>query len=426
MTSISEAPATRNLPDDQRVVITGTGAVTSLGIGVEPFWNNLLAAKSGIGPIQSFDASKFTTRFAAEIHDFDPHQFMERKEARRMDRFVQFAVAAARMAMVESKLEITEENACRVGVLIGSGIGGILTIEDQFLTMLERGPDRISPFLIPMLISDMGSGQVSIIFGAKGPNSTVVTACATGTHAVGDAYHIIRRGDADAMIAGGAEAAISQLGLGGFCAARSLSTRNDDPEHASRPFDATRDGFVMGEGAGVVVLESLAHARQRGAKMFAEVIGYGLSGDAYHITSPAPGGEGAARSMKMALRQAKLPPEDIDYINAHGTSTLLNDKQETAAIKSVFGASAYKKAISSTKSMTGHLLGAAGAVEAIICALAIERQIVPPTANYTTPDPDCDLDYVPNEARPLAVRTAMSNSFGFGGHNATIILGKVE
>jgi beta-ketoacyl-acyl-carrier-protein synthase II len=312
-----------------------------------------------------------------------------------------------------------------VGVLIGSGIGGILTIEEQFRIMLEKGPDRISPFFIPMLISDMASGQVSILFGAKGPNSTVVTACATGTHAIGDAYHIIRRGDADAMIAGGAEAAISPLGLGGFCAARALSTRNDDPERASRPFDADRDGFVMAEGAGVLILETLESAQRRNARIYAEIVGYGLSGDAFHVTAPAPEGEGAARAMKMALLKAGIQPEEVDYINAHGTSTIPNDRLETAAIKRVFGEAAYQVAISSTKSMTGHLLGAAGAVEAIVCALAIKHQMVPPTINYETPDPECDLDYTPNRPCPRRIRVAMSNSFGFGGHNATIILRQI-
>jgi len=401
------------------------GVVTSLGFGIESFWQNLIAGKSGVGPITSFDTRAFATRFAAEIRDFRPEEFMERKEARRMDRFVQFAVAAARMAMEDACFTITPENAERVGVLIGSGIGGILTIEEQFRIMLEKGPDRISPFFIPMLISDMASGQVSILFGAKGPNSTVVTACATGTHAIGDAYHIIRRGDADAMIAGGAEAAISPLGLGGFCAARALSTRNDDPERASRPFDADRDGFVMAEGAGVLILETLESAQRRNARIYAEIVGYGLSGDAFHVTAPAPEGEGAARAMKMALLKAGIQPEEVDYINAHGTSTIPNDRLETAAIKRVFGEAAYQVAISSTKSMTGHLLGAAGAVEAIVCALAIKHQMVPPTINYETPDPECDLDYTPNRPCPRRIRVAMSNSFGFGGHNATIILRQI-
>ncbi|MCC6730104.1 MAG: beta-ketoacyl-ACP synthase II [Chthonomonadales bacterium] len=413
-------------PQPRRVVVTGMGAVTALGIGVERFWASLVAGRSGVAPIESFDASAFTTRIASEVRDFRPEDFMERKEARRMDRFVQFAVAAARMAVEDARLRITPENADGIGVLVGSGIGGILTIEDQFRVMMEKGPARISPFFIPMLISDMASGQISILFGARGPNSTVVTACATGTHAVGDAYQIIRRGDAEAMLAGGAEAAVCALGLGGFCAARALSTRNDDPPGASRPFDSDRDGFVMGEGAGVVVLESLESAHERGAPIVAEVVGYGLSGDAYHITAPAPGGEGAARAMRMALRGAAIAPEDVDYINAHGTSTIPNDRLETAAIKTVFGEHARRVAISSTKSMTGHLLGAAGAVELIASAMAIRTGVVPPTINYTTPDPECDLDYTPNQARHVPVLTAMSNSFGFGGHNATIVIRKAQ
>lgn len=410
----------------RRVVITGMGVVTPVGTGAEDFWTALLQGKSGVGPIQCLDATEFTTKIAAEVPDFDPGLYMERRDAKKMDRFVQFACAASRMAMDHSGLQITEENAPRVGVMIGSGIGGIRTIEDQIKVMLERGPGRISPFFIPMLISDMASGQVSILFGARGPNSCVATACATGSHAIGDAFHIIKRGDADAMLAGGAEAAISEIGLGGFCAARALSTRNDDPLHASRPFDAGRDGFVMGEGAGVVVLESLEAATARGATIYAEVIGYGMTGDAYHITSPAPGGEGAARAMQAALHCAGLLPTDIDYINAHGTSTIPNDKLESAAIRTVFGDHAYKLAISSTKSMTGHLLGAAGAVEAVACAFAMRDGVVPPTMNYETPDPECDLDYVPNTPRKMPVTTAMSNSFGFGGHNASIILRAVE
>jgi 3-oxoacyl-[acyl-carrier-protein] synthase II len=413
-------------PDAARVVVTGMGSITSLGQGVQLLWDSLLEGKSGVGMIEGFDTSALSTKIAAQIRGFNPEHFMERREARRMDPFVQYAVAATRMAMEDSRLQITDENAPRIGVMIGSGIGGLHTLEEQFRVMYEKGPDRMSPFFIPMMIADMASGQVSILFNAKGPNSTVVTACATGTHAVGDAYRIIQRGDADGMIVGGAEAAITPMGLGGFCAARALSTRNDDPQHASRPFDATRDGFVMGEGAGVLILESLAHAKARGAKIYVEVLGYGLSGDAYHITAPAPEGEGAARSMKMALRNSGIRPEDVDYINAHGTSTIPNDKLETAAIKSVFADHAYKVSVSSTKSMTGHLLGAAGAVEAIICAKAIENQIAPPTINYTTPDPECDLDYVPNKPRPLSIRTAMSNSFGFGGHNATVVVRKYE
>ncbi len=416
----------RELSDSERVVITGLGVMTSLGLTVDTFWANIIAGKSGIVPITSFDVSAYDSRIAAEIRDFNPAEYMERKEARHMDRFSQFAVAASRQAAEDAKLVITPDMADRVGVLIGSGIGGILTIEDQYRVLWEKGPSRISPFFIPMLISDMGSGQVSIQLGAKGPNTSVVTACATGTHAIGDAYHIIRRGDADVMIAGGAEAPISQMGLGGFCAARAVSTRNDDPEHASRPFDATRDGFVMGEGSGIVILERLDFAKSRNARIYAEVVGYGMSGDAYHITQPAPEGEGAVRSMRNALARANLSTEEVDYINAHGTSTIPNDKLETAAIKRLFGDRAYKIAVSSTKSMTGHLLGAAGAVETIISVLAIKNGIAPPTINYSEPDPDCDLDYVPNTARKMPIRTAMSNSFGFGGHNATLVFMKLE
>ncbi len=410
----------------ERVVVTGMGVVTSLGLGIERFWQSLIAGRSGIVPITSFDVSAFTTRFAGEITDFAPEDFMERKEARRMDRFVHFAVAATRMALTDACYDIRADEANRVGVLIGSGIGGLRTIEEQAKVMFDRGPDRISPFFIPMLIADMASGQVSILYGAKGPNSTVVTACATGTHAIGDAFHIIRRGDADVMIAGGSEAPLTALGLGGFCAARTLSQRNDDPQAASRPFDKDRDGFVMAEGAGILILESLSHARRRGARIYAEIMGYGLTADAYHITAPAPEGEGASRAMNMALERAALAPETVDYINAHGTSTHYNDKLETAAIKATFGESAPKIPISSTKSMTGHLLGAAGAIEAVVCVLAIQNQMIPPTINYTTPDPECDLDYTPNEARSLPIEVTMSNSFGFGGHNATVIFKKLS
>lgn len=407
---------------DRRVVITGLGVLTTVGATVEEFWTNLLAGKSGVAPVTRFDTAGYATRFAAMLDNFDPTQYMERKDAKRMDRFSQYGVAAARMALADSGLVIGEDNADRIGVLVGSGIGGINTIEEQHKVLLERGPSRISPFLIPMLIADMASGQVSIQLGARGPNSAVSTACATGTHAIGDAYQLIRRGDADSMIAGGAEAGITPLGLAGFCAARALSTRNDAPQEASRPFDKDRDGFVMGEGAGVVVLEELEQAQARGARIYAEVVGYGLSGDAYHITMPAPGGVGAARAIEMALTNAGLKPTDIDYINAHGTSTEANDRLETTAIKRVFGDAAYSVAISSTKSMTGHLLGAAGAVEAVVSALTIRDQVIPPTINYTTPDPECDLDYTPNTARKMQVRTVLSNSFGFGGHNATIII----
>ncbi|MDI6814352.1 MAG: beta-ketoacyl-ACP synthase II, partial [Desulfitobacteriaceae bacterium] len=345
---------------------------------------------------------------------------------KRMDRFTQFAVAASILAVQDSGLCINDENADRVGVLIGSGIGGTSTWEDQHKTLIEKGPRRVSPFFVPMLISDMASGMTSIILGAKGPNLTIVTACATATHAIGEAAKIIQRGDADVMIAGGSEAAITPLAVAGFCAARAFSTRNDEPERASRPFDLNRDGFVMGEGAGVLILESLEHALARGAKILCEITGFGMSGDAFHITAPAPEGEGAARSMAAAIKDAGIKPDDVDYINAHGTSTLDNDKTETMAIKRVFGDYAYKVAISSTKSMVGHLLGAAGAVEAIACICAIRDGIVPPTINYETPDPECDLDYVPNEPRKMPVKIAMSNSFGFGGHNATLILKKYE
>ena len=412
--------------DNRRIVITGMGAITPIGSGTADFWNALKSGKSGVGPITHFDTTEYTTKFAAEVNDFDPEQYCERKDAKRMDRFAQFAVGASRLALEDSCLEITPDNAPRVGVLIGSGIGGTGTWEEQHATLLERGPKRVSPFFVPMLISDMAAGMVSILFGMKGPNLAIVTACASATHAIGEAAHIIRRGDADVMIAGGSEAAITAMACAGFCAARALSTRNDDPEHASRPFDLNRDGFVMGEGAGIMVVEALDHALARGAAIYGEVVGFGMSGDAYHITAPAPGGEGAARSMAAAISSAGMRPEDIDYINAHGTSTEDNDRIETEAIKTVFGDHAYKVPISSSKSMTGHLLGAAGAVEGMACLCAIRDGIIPPTINYETPDPECDLDYVPNQARKLDVKVAMSNSFGFGGHNATLVFAKYE
>ena len=412
--------------EGRRVVITGMAPITPIGTGTENYWRALLDGTSGVGPLTLFDASEYTTRIAAEVKDFDPEQYLERREAKRMDRFVQFAAAASLLAVEDSKLEIRANNAGRVGVLIGSGIGGTSTWEEQHRILLEKGPSRVSPFFIPMLISDMGSGMVSIILGAKGPNVTVVTACATATHAIGEAFEIIKRGDADVMIAGGSEAAVTPLAVAGFCSMRALSVRNDDPERASRPFDLNRDGFVMGEGAGIVIVESLDHAVSRGAQVCGEIIGYGMSGDAYHITAPAPEGEGAARSMAAALSDAGIRPEDVDYINAHGTSTDANDKLETTAVKTVFGDHARKVVISSTKSMTGHLLGAAGAVEAIACMCTIRDGIVHPTTNYETPDPECDLDYVPNTARKVDVRIAMSNSFGFGGHNATLIFARYE
>lgn len=410
----------------KRVVITGCGVISALGQDVSTFWNNILNGKSGVSYIESFDVSDYTTKFAAEVKDFNPELFMDKKDAKRADRFAQFGVAAAKLALKDANLEITEENANRIGVYVGSGIGGLQTWEEQHETLLKKGPRRVSPFFIPMMIANMASGLISIMTGAKGPNSAPISACATGTHAIGDALHFIRRGEADVMIAGGTEATIRPTALAGFNSARALSTRNDAPEKASRPFDAERDGFVMGEGAGVVILESLDHALARGANIIAEVIGYGMSGDAYHLTSPAPEGEGATRSMLEAMRHANIDPSEVDYINAHGTSTDLNDKFETIAIKNALGAHAYKVAISSTKSMTGHLLGAAGGIETIVCALTLRDQIIPPTINYENPDPECDLDYVPNVARKAKVDVALSNSLGFGGHNATIILRKYQ
>ncbi|MEK4510273.1 beta-ketoacyl-ACP synthase II [Paenibacillus sp. FSL K6-2524] len=408
-----------------RVVVTGMGVVTSLGNDLDTFWDNLVQGKSGVSLIDAFDVSGYTTRIAAEVKDFNPDDYIDRKEARKMDRFVQFATTAAFSALKDSGLNIAEQtDPERVGVMIGSGIGGLGTLEDQHSILLEKGPRRVSPFFIPMMIANMASGHVSILTGAKGPNSTTVTACATGTHSIGDSYRTIMNGDADVMICGGAEATIRPTGVAGFCSMRAMSTRNDEPERASRPFDSERDGFVMGEGAGILILESLEHAQKRGAKIYAEVIGYGLSADAHHMTDPDP--DGASRAMKMALRSAGIEPEEVDYINAHGTSTPPGDRSETTAIKWTFGDHAYKLAVSSTKSMTGHLLGAAGGVEAVICGLTLQNGIIAPTINLENPDPDCDLDYVPNEARHSDVKVAMSNSFGFGGHNATIILKKFE
>ena len=411
---------------ERRVVITGIGVLTPLSSELELFWQNLIAGKSGISLVTRFNTAEYDCKIGGEVRDFNPEEFMPVKEARRTDRFVQYAVGAAKKAMVDSGIEMAKEDANRVGVLIGSGIGGMETIENQVGTLIRKGPSRVSPFMIPMLIVNMASGYVSMLLGAKGPNLAVVSACATATHALGEAARAIVHNDADIMIAGGSEAAITQMGYAGFCAMKALSTRNDEPERASRPFDAQRDGFVMGEGAGVCILESLEHARHRHAKIYCEVAGYGITGDAYHMSAPAPEGEGAARSMAMAMRHAKVNPEQIDYINAHGTSTPVGDKCETQAIKKVFGEYAKKLAISSTKSMTGHLLGAAGAVETAVCALAIRDGIVPPTINYENPDPDCDLDYVPNKARPMKVEVCLNNSLGFGGHNATIIVRRHE
>ncbi len=410
--------------DKRRVVITGVGMITPLGIGVEQSWNGLLAGRSGIGKITQFDAANFPTRIAGEVDGFNPEEYIEPKEIKKMDRFIHFALAAAQMAMNDSGLKITDENAERAGVIVGSGIGGLRSIEHYHSVLLEKGPRRITPFFIPMLVVNLASGQISIRFGAKGPNSAVVTACATGSHAIGDAFKIIQRGDADAMIAGGTEAVITPLGIGGFNAMKALSTRNDEPEKASRPFDMDRDGFIMGEGAGVVILESLETALERGAGIYAEIVGYGMAADAYHITAPSPNGEGAARCMKMALKDAGVDPGVVNYINAHGTSTKAGDEIETSAIKTVFGEYAYKIPVSSTKSMTGHLLGAAGGVESVISVLSIKDDIIPPTINLDTPDPECDLDYVPNQARRTSVNYALSNSFGFGGTNACLLFRK--
>lgn len=406
----------------QRVVVTGMGVFTSLGSELEQFWGNLMEGKSGVSKIEAFDVSEYPTQIAAEIKNFNPEEYgLDKKEARRMDRFVQFAAVASMSAVKDAGLEMgSNVDPERVGVIVGSGIGGLGTWEDQHNILLEKGPKRVSPFFIPMMIANMASGQVSMLTGAKGPNSTAVTACATGTHSIGDSFKMIQRGDADVMICGGAEATIRPTGLAGFCSMRAMSVRNDEPEKASRPFDTGRDGFVMGEGAGVLILESLEHAQNRGAKIYAEIIGYGMSGDAHHMTEPDP--DGAARCMTKALRDADIAPEAIDYINAHGTSTPVGDRSETTAIKKAFGDHAYKLAVSSTKSMTGHLLGAAGGVEAVILGLTLKNGIIAPTINLENQDPELDLDYVPNTPRKAEVTTALSNSFGFGGHNATIVM----
>jgi 3-oxoacyl-[acyl-carrier-protein] synthase II len=410
----------------RRVVVTGLGAVSPLGHTAEALWKGCLAGCSGIAPITLFDTTGYATTFAGEVKEWDPTLYMDKKDVRRMDRFVQFAVAAARMGLEDSGLTVTDENRDRVGVFIGSGIGGLGTLEDQHSVLLERGPKWVSPITIPGIICDMGAGMVSIVLGIRGPNSCVTTACATGANNIGDAYHVIKRGDADMILAGGAEACVTPLSIAGFNSARTLSTRNEAPEQASRPFDADRDGFVMGEGSGIVVLEALEHAQARGARIYAEVVGYAMTGDAFHITAPAPGHEGLVRAIRLALKSAGLEPEDVDYYNAHGTSTDLNDKNETAALKTAFGDHAYKLQISSTKSMTGHMIGATGAIELLVCALAIKNNVIPPTINYQRQDPDCDLDYVPNQARKTRVDVAMSNSSGFGGHNAVGIFKRYE
>ena len=411
---------------NRRVVVTGIGLICGSGKTKEEVWSNLLAGRSSVGAISRFDISAFPVRIASEVKEFDPLKFFEKKEVKKMDLFIHYAVAAAQEAMDDSGLPITEQNATRVGSYIGSGIGGFGVIEREHEKFLKGGPGKISPFFIPAAIVNLAAGHVSIRFGAKGPNSATCTACSTGAHAVGDSFKIIQRGDADAMICGGAEAAITPMGVGGFAAMRALSTRNDDPERSSRPFDADRDGFVIGEGAGVLILEELEHAKARGAKIYAEMSGYGMSSDAFHITQPSEDGDGAFRVMTNAIKDAGIETEEVDYINAHGTSTYYNDKLETMAIKRVFGDSAYSIPVSSTKSMMGHLLGAAGGVEAGVIALALRDQIIPPTVNYEKPDPECDLDYVPNAARRLQMKYALSNSFGFGGTNAALLMRRYE
>lgn len=410
-----------------RVVVTGLGAVTPLGTGVDVFWPRMLEGQNGIDSITHFDVSEYPTRFAGEVKDFNTEDWLDKKEARRIDRVIAFTIAAARMALEDAKFPLDDADIKNeTGVLVGTGIGGLNMLSEQTKRLFTMGPDRVSPFLVPYMIPDMCSGFTSITFGLKGPNSCVVTACATGVNAIGDAYHIIKRGDAVAMVAGGSEAPITPIGMAGFCSMKAMSTRNDDPTKGSRPFDKDRDGFVMGEGSGVLILEDYDFAVARGAKIYGEIVGYGMSADAYHITATDPNGDGASRAMKMALKRAGMQPEDISYINAHGTSTPYNDPSETRAIKSVFGESAYKIPISSTKSSIGHLLGGAGAVESLICILTLRDNVVPPTINLEEPDPECDLDYVPHVARHATVKAALTNSFGFGGHNATLILAKTS
>jgi len=406
---------------DKRVVVTGMGMVSPLGIGVKDNWEAICQGKSGIAPVTRFDITDFPSKIAGEVKGFNPEDFMDKKETKKMDAFIHYALASGQMAIQDAQLKIDESNADRVGVLVGAGLGGLSTIEKYHSILLEQGPKKISPFFIPMLIVNLAPGQISIYFGARGPNSSVVTACATGNHSIGEACRIIQRGDADVMIAGGAESTITPLAIGGFCSMRALSTRNDEPQRASRPFDKDRDGFVIAEGAGLLILEELDHALRRGARIYAEIIGFGCNADAYHISAPSPNGIGAARCMEIALKDARINYDEVDYVNAHGTSTPLNDASETMAMKTVFKDRAKKIAVSSTKSMTGHLLGAAGGVEAIYSILAIKNGVIPPTINYETPDPECDLDYVPNTPREAAVRVVMSNSFGFGGTNATLI-----
>lgn len=412
-------------PDSQRVVATGIGLVTPVGNDVPSTWAALLAGQSGAGLITQFDHTEFKTHFAAEVKDFDPTRYVDKQQARRMDRFLHFAVAAAQEALADARFDMAQQDPRRMGVVMGTGIGGVHVLLEQYDIFRDRGPRRVSPFTVPGLMPNSAAAQISITIGARGPNLAIATACAAGTHAVGEAAELIRRGAADVMIAGGSEAGIVPLSMAGFENMGALSSRNDEPQRASRPFDAGRDGFLMGEGAGIVVLERLDRARSRGARIYGEIIGYGATADAYHITAPAEDGAGAAECMRMALADAGLAPAAVDYINAHGTSTPLNDAGETRAIKMVFGEHAYRLAVSSTKSMTGHLMGAAGAIEAVFCLLVLRDQVLPPTINYETPDPLCDLDYVPNRARPARVNVAASNSFGFGGHNGTLIFGRL-
>jgi len=408
---------------NKRVAITGLGAVSPLGLGADKHWENLVAGKNAVQHITHFDPTGFDAQIAAQINDFDPNQWLDKKEARRLPRFIQFSVAAAKLAISDANLDVASI-ANDVAVIIGSGIGGLGMLEDQARNLFEKGPNKLSPFTVPFMITDMAAGYTSIAVGAKGPNLCIVTACASATHSIGEAFKSIQRGACQAALAGGSEACITPLGIASFCAAGALSTRNDDPTKASRPFDKERNGFVMGEGAGILVLEDLEYAKARGAKIYAELVGYGASGDANHMTAPAPGGEGAVRGILAALKDANLRPDEIDYVNAHGTSTELNDKYETMALKTVFGDRARELAISSNKSMFGHLLGASGALEMIGTTLAVKHNIAPPTINYATPDPECDLNYVPNQAKPLVIRAAIKNSFGFGGHNAILVVKK--
>ncbi len=411
----------------RRVVVTGMGVLTPIGLGIDEFWRNLLLGKSGAAPITAFDATNFDTKFACELKGFDPLNYLDRKLAQRTDPFTQYALAATDLAIKDAGLDLEKEDKTRIGVIVGSGIGGMQTFHKQQETLYEtKGPHRISPFFIPMMISDIAPGRISMRYGLKGPNYATTSACATSSHSIGDAFILLQRGDADVMVTGGAEAAICPMGIGGFNAMKALSTRNDAPEKASRPFDKNRDGFVMGEGAGILILEELSHALKRGAKIYGEIGGIGFTADAHHITEPAPGGEGAVRAMQAAVRDARMHPEDVAYVNTHGTSTPVGDKNETAAIKTVFGSHAKKIAVNSTKSMIGHLLGAAGAVEAVATILSVQHNKVHPTINYETPDPECDLNYIPNQAKDWEIPAAISNTFGFGGHNASILFKKYQ